>query len=115
MKKPVVDSRPARVIGQGRFLTLVEEAGWEYVIRPHVRGIVVMVPITPDGELVLVEQARVAVHRRGRRPCRPADRKSTRLNSSHVAISYAVFCLKKKKKKQKKIIEKNKKNKKKDI
>src|SRR5690625_5359621 len=28
----------------------------------------------------------------------PADRKSTRLNSSHVAISYAVFCLKKKKK-----------------
>src|SRR5690606_39938738 len=29
----------------------------------------------------------------------PADRKSTRLNSSHVKISYAVFCLKKKKKK----------------
>src|SRR5437868_13080813 len=28
-----------------------------------------------------------------------ADRKSTRLNSSHVSISYAVFCLKKKKKK----------------
>src|SRR5438132_1816874 len=30
------------------------------------------------------------------------DRKSTRLNSSHTVISYAVFCLKKKKKKQKK-------------
>src|SRR5690606_41484044 len=32
-------------------------------------------------------------------PCRnkAADRKSTRLNSSHVKISYAVFCLKKKK------------------
>src|SRR5438067_13856524 len=29
----------------------------------------------------------------------PQDRKSTRLNSSHVSISYAVFCLKKKKKK----------------
>src|SRR5437870_6451901 len=29
------------------------------------------------------------------------DRKSTRLNSSHVAISYAVFCLKKKKKNKK--------------
>src|SRR5699024_12011630 len=27
---------------------------------------------------------------------RPQDRKSTRLNSSHVSISYAVFCLKKK-------------------
>src|SRR5256885_5774904 len=30
---------------------------------------------------------------------RVADRKSTRLNSSHLVISYAVFCLKKKKKK----------------
>src|SRR2546427_9331414 len=30
----------------------------------------------------------------------PQDRKSTRLNSSHSQISYAVFCLKKKKKKQ---------------
>src|SRR5438067_8995715 len=29
----------------------------------------------------------------------PQDRKSTRLNSSHVSISYAVFCLKKKKNK----------------
>src|SRR5437879_8309363 len=34
------------------------------------------------------------------------DRKSTRLNSSHRCISYAVFCLKKKKKKKR--IEKNK-------
>src|SRR5687768_17950238 len=35
--------------------------------------------------------------------CRDAvDRKSTRLNSSHGYISYAVFCLKKKKKKKKK-------------
>src|SRR2546430_12606731 len=33
----------------------------------------------------------------GGEPCRP-DRKSTRLNSSHSQISYAVFCLKKKKK-----------------
>src|SRR5215216_7563869 len=31
------------------------------------------------------------------RPGRRADRKSTRLNSSHQIISYAVFCLKKKK------------------
>src|SRR5256885_12164493 len=30
----------------------------------------------------------------------PTDRKSTRLNSSHLVISYAVFCLKKKKKKR---------------
>src|SRR3712207_7361763 len=39
-------------------------------------------------------------NRRLRRPLRPGrlrDRKSTRLNSSHANISYAVFCLKKKK------------------
>src|SRR6266542_5869724 len=36
--------------------------------------------------------------RRGRPWCRREDRKSTRLNSSHGSISYAVFCLKKKKK-----------------
>src|SRR5699024_12219417 len=36
------------------------------------------------------------------RPCPspPSDRKSTRLNSSHVSISYAVFCLKKKTKQE---------------
>src|SRR5207249_9280993 len=34
----------------------------------------------------------------GRGPVAEGDRKSTRLNSSHVSISYAVFCLKKKKK-----------------
>src|SRR5260221_944353 len=33
-----------------------------------------------------------------RRPATVLDRKSTRLNSSHTVISYAVFCLKKKKK-----------------
>src|SRR5690349_23308830 len=35
------------------------------------------------------------------------DRKSTRLNSSHVEISYAVFCLKKKKKIKKNLKKKN--------
>src|SRR5215813_14395007 len=49
-------------------------------------------------------------------PCRSgvaprSDRKSTRLNSSHVRISYAVFCLKKKKKKEKIKYKKKKKKK----
>src|SRR6266508_5577344 len=58
--------------------------------------------------------------RRGRPPrpaarsrWRPRDRKSTRLNSSHVAISYAVFCLKKKKNSDEHIHLKKKKEKKK--
>src|SRR5438874_5835786 len=55
--------------------------------------------------------------RRSRRPARRVspssarDRKSTRLHSSHVEISYAVFCLKKKKKKK---TDKNKKKQKKN-
>src|SRR5689334_23463316 len=44
------------------------------------------------------------------------DRKSTRLNSSHSSISYAVFCLKKKKKKKKqRLKQKIKKNKRSDF
>src|SRR5471030_2809600 len=39
------------------------------------------------------------------------DRKSTRLNSSHLGISYAVFCLKKKKKKESNFGKQNKKKK----
>src|SRR5256885_15577204 len=39
-----------------------------------------------------------------RTAARCRDRKSTRLNSSHLVISYAVFCLKKKKKKNHKIV-----------
>src|SRR5580698_10739637 len=48
------------------------------------------------------------------RRCHPwpvTDRKSTRLNSSHMSISYAVFCLKKKKKKHAADITKEKKTK----
>src|SRR5215475_8510087 len=49
---------------------------------------------------------------RRRRATRPGgDRKSTRLNSSHVKISYAVFCLKKKKKKNHKKQKKKKQHK----
>src|SRR5690625_6669661 len=60
-------------------------------------------------ESVLIDEVQNSVAKRwkaGRRVarsnwrrscCGRTDRKSTRLNSSHVAISYAVFCLKKKK------------------
>src|SRR2546426_7861092 len=42
---------------------------------------------------------RFQVRQSSSRVQRPRDRKSTRLNSSHLVISYAVFCLKKKNKK----------------
>src|SRR5690606_41632444 len=54
-----------------------------------------------DPDRVAVQPRRRGVPGRGRQLPRVTDRKSTRLNSSHVKISYAVFCLKKKKKKNK--------------
>src|SRR5205814_7037088 len=59
--------------------------------------------------LELADRARVDVGCERDDDGRP-DRKSTRLNSSHLGISYAVFCLKKKKKKKKINKEKKKKN-----
>src|SRR5690606_6279705 len=51
-------------------------------------------PVEPEGQS---DSTRIVTVRDTRRsPTSPPDRKSTRLNSSHVKISYAVFCLKKK-------------------
>jgi len=49
------------VLGEGRFLRLVRRDGWERADRIGVRDIVVLVAVTPDGELLLVEQHRPAV------------------------------------------------------
>src|SRR5215204_7480088 len=59
------------------------------------------VPAHPDGG--------VRGHRRRLRRAAQRDRKSTRLNSSHTVISYAVFCLQKKKNTNKSCDSKNKK------
>src|SRR5437667_2925724 len=60
-----------------------------------------------------VDAVKVGLKPLRQEPCRYGeilDRKSTRLNSSHITISYAVFCLKKKKikKKQERTLEKKK-------
>src|SRR5438876_8526264 len=59
-------------------------------------------PLAVDFDAPLLDQP-VCLRRAGGRQSR-RDRKSTRLNSSHPSISYAVFCLKKKKKKRTYII-----------
>src|SRR3712207_7744988 len=64
-----------------------------YTLSLHDALPISCVPRSPPGA-VLGETVRV---REGDRPCEFRDRKSTRLNSSHANISYAVFCLKKKK------------------
>src|SRR5262245_63423483 len=53
---------------------------------------IVVVDMRTRGGKIEAEEARAAASAQ--------DRKSTRLNSSHLGISYAVFCLKKKKKKK---------------
>src|SRR5688572_33006890 len=59
-------------------------------------------PISPDGRSMnAICSLRAARHCNKDATEEATDRKSTRLNSSHSQISYAVFCLKKKKKKKK--------------
>src|SRR5688500_19307881 len=50
-----------------------------------------------EGTQIFVDHAEDLGVRRGEQTDWPIDRKSTRLNSSHLVNSYAVFCLKKKK------------------
>jgi len=49
---------------KGRFLGMKERDSWEYAFRTNASGVVVMVPVTDDGELVLVEQYRIPVKSR---------------------------------------------------
>jgi len=55
---------PIRVLAEGRFLRFVDDGGWEYVTRPNATGVVVIVAVTPDDRLILVEQLRPAVRAR---------------------------------------------------
>src|SRR3712207_7520672 len=53
--------------------------------------------LLPHEQTLWIDELVVGKGRTDPDPRRGADRKSTRLNSSHANISYAVFCLKKKK------------------
>src|SRR5689334_25377645 len=90
---PVASSLPISVL----FFFFTDTATTEiYTLSLHDRS----------SDLPAVPRGRVPVRHPGAAAGRPvpgaghvrADRKSTRLNSSHSSISYAVFCLKKKKK-----------------
>ncbi|TAN38409.1 MAG: NUDIX hydrolase [Verrucomicrobia bacterium] len=53
-----------RVLGEGKYLRLLDRDGWEYVERHSIRGIVAIIAITADRQLVLVEQLRRALDAR---------------------------------------------------
>jgi len=48
----------------GKFLTAVKEGHWEYVNRSNASGAAIIVAVTPEGNLLLVEQYRIPVHSR---------------------------------------------------
>jgi ADP-ribose pyrophosphatase len=48
----------------GKFLTLIKEGHWEYVDRVNASGAAVIVAVTEEQELLLVEQYRIPVHTR---------------------------------------------------
>lgn len=48
----------------GRYLALLERDGWEYASRTNASGVAVIIAVTDDRQLVLVEQYRIPVGRR---------------------------------------------------
>ncbi|MEM2915459.1 MAG: NUDIX hydrolase [Candidatus Bathyarchaeia archaeon] len=54
-------SSDIHVLGEGRYLKLVSRDRWEYVERKGISGIVLILPITEDNQVVLVEQYRYPV------------------------------------------------------
>ena len=57
-------SNTVKIHHSGRFLGLKERDHWEYAFRTNASGVVVLVPVTEAGELVLVEQFRIPVQSR---------------------------------------------------
>ncbi len=47
------------IISEGKFIRLLSQNGWEYVERTNCTGVVIIVPVTDDGRVVLTEQYRI--------------------------------------------------------
>ncbi|HWD17907.1 MAG TPA: NUDIX hydrolase [Verrucomicrobiae bacterium] len=48
----------------GKFLTLIKEGHWEYAERENARGAAIIIAVTPEQKLLLVEQYRIPLHAR---------------------------------------------------
>src|SRR2546426_8054751 len=81
------------------YTTLFRSRGLERLVREiHRLAIVRLKEQQSHCRRIHALLAQIARREKVSVPLRHLDRKSTRLNSSHLVISYAVFCLKKKKK-----------------
>src|SRR5699024_5324426 len=81
--RPEADDATVRTVA-ARVAAVREEAGWDVPLNLHRDYVATECP----GRYVALKDTIDKL-------ARGEDRKSTRLNSSHVSISYAVFCLKK--------------------
>src|SRR5690606_41128608 len=79
-------------VNNGRYLEFLEEGRWEYFGH---HGF--FQELDASGLAFVIANINISYRRPAFAGEIIRDRKSTRLNSSHVKISYAVFCLKKKK------------------
>jgi ADP-ribose pyrophosphatase len=61
MKSPTISSK---TLHTGKFLALIKEGHWEYVDRLHAAGAAIIVALTEEQKLLLVEQYRIPVHAR---------------------------------------------------
>ncbi len=52
------------ILHSGKFLTLLKEGPWEYVDRVHGVGVALIIGVTSEQKVLLVEQYRIPVHRR---------------------------------------------------
>ena len=59
-----MNSSPKITLYTGKFLALVKEGHWEYADRTNASGAAIIVAVTQDQKLVLVEQYRIPVHAR---------------------------------------------------
>jgi ADP-ribose pyrophosphatase len=53
-----------RTLAETRFLRMVDRDGWFFVERPNSTGVVTVIPLTPDGRLLFVEQFRPPLGRK---------------------------------------------------
>ena len=55
---------PKTTLYTGKFLALVKEGHWEYAVRTNATGVAVILSVTKEQKLLLVEQYRIPVHAR---------------------------------------------------
>src|SRR5262245_47298385 len=59
-----MNSTPKNILCSGKFLSLVKEGRWEYADRIGTTGAAIIVAVTNEQKLLLVEQYRIPVHTR---------------------------------------------------